>query len=48
VLETRRGALLVLDKDELQARSCLCNESVRNHFEEVLSGVYPPDVAEPV
>jgi Crp-like helix-turn-helix domain len=43
VLETRRGALLVNNRDALQARSCLCNESVKSHFESVLLGVYPTD-----
>jgi hypothetical protein len=41
VLETRRGSILVRDRDTLQKRACLCNESVKNHFEEVLRGVYP-------
>jgi len=26
-------------------RACLCNETVKNHFEEVLRGVYPADQA---
>ena len=43
VLETRRGALLVRNRDALQARSCRCNESVKGHFENVLRGVYPTD-----
>lgn len=43
VLETRRGALLVRNRDALQARSCLCNESVKSHFDSVLRGVYPTD-----
>jgi hypothetical protein len=41
ILETRRGAIRVRDFDGLQRRSCLCNEAVKGHFEEVLSGVYP-------
>jgi len=41
VLETRRGAILVRDRAGLQERACLCNESVKHHFEEVLRGVYP-------
>ncbi len=41
VLETRRGSILVRNPDALQARACLCNEAVKNHFEEVLRGVYP-------
>ena len=45
VLETRRGSLLVRDIDALKARSCLCNESVKGHFENVLQGLYPDDLA---
>jgi len=41
ILETRRGSILVRNRDALQIRACLCNESVKNHFEEVLRGVYP-------
>lgn len=41
VLETRRGALLVKDREALKHLACQCNESVKSHFEEVLSGVYP-------
>jgi DNA-binding transcriptional regulator YhcF (GntR family) len=36
VLETRRGSILVRNREALRIRSCLCNESVKNHFEEVL------------
>ena len=43
VLETRRGSILVLKREALQMRACLCKESVKNHFEEVLRGVYPTD-----
>lgn len=46
VLETRRGAVLVRDRAALQTRACLCNESVKSHFEEVLSGVYPTEEPE--
>ena len=41
VLETRRGAILVRNREALQLRACLCNEAVKTHFEEVLRGVYP-------
>ena len=41
ILETRRGSILVRNPDGLRVRSCLCNEAVKNHFEEVLRGVYP-------
>ena len=43
VLETRRGSILVRNPDALRRRSCLCNEAVKNHFEEVLRGVYPAE-----
>ena len=43
ILTTRRGAILVHDRAALQARACLCNESVKSHFEEVLRGVYPTE-----
>jgi hypothetical protein len=45
ILETRRGSILVRDPDRLKMRACLCNESVKNHFEEVLRGVYPTEAA---
>jgi len=45
VLETRRGAILVRNPEALRIRACLCNESVKNHFEEVLRGVYPTEEA---
>jgi Crp-like helix-turn-helix domain len=43
VLDTRRGAIFVRNRAALDARSCLCNEAVKTHFEEVLRGVYPND-----
>lgn len=42
-IETGRGALVVRNRDGLKARACLCNESVRSHFDIVLAGVYPDD-----
>ena len=41
ILETRRGSILVRNPEALKSRSCLCNEAVKGHFEEVLRGVYP-------
>jgi len=46
ILETRRGAIRVHDLNGLKRRSCACNEAIKAHFEEVLSGVYPTDQAE--
>jgi len=43
ILETRRGSILVHDREALRIRACLCNESVKTHFEEVLRGVYPTE-----
>ena len=45
VLETRRGSILVLNREALRLRACLCNESVKSHFEQVLRGVYPTEEA---
>lgn len=43
ILETRRGSLYIRDIDELRHIACECNDSLRDHFDEVLSGVYPTD-----
>jgi CRP-like cAMP-binding protein len=43
VLHIRRGALLITDVDQLRAIACECNDAVRGHFEDVLSGVYPAE-----
>lgn len=47
VLATRRGAIVVCDREALGRRACLCNEAVRGHFEEVLRGVYPAEAPQP-
>jgi CRP-like cAMP-binding protein len=41
VLKTRRGRVFIARPMELEARSCGCNGLVRDHFEQVLRGVYP-------
>jgi CRP-like cAMP-binding protein len=43
LIQTRRGGLTVLDADRLHAIACRCNDAVRRHFDEVLSGVYPAE-----
>jgi Crp-like helix-turn-helix protein len=43
ILETRRGSIVVRNREGLQQRACLCNEAVKAHFEDVLRGVYPID-----
>jgi len=45
VLETRRGSILVRNHGALRNRACLCDQAVKNHFEEVLRGVYPVEGA---
>ena len=44
VLDTRRGAIMVRNPEALRSRACLCDESVKHHFEQVLRGVYPTEV----
>jgi Crp-like helix-turn-helix domain len=46
VLETRRGSIVIRNREALRIRACLCDESVKNHFEEVLRGVYPTEEAQ--
>ncbi|MBR0871791.1 Crp/Fnr family transcriptional regulator [Bradyrhizobium tropiciagri] len=43
VLDTRRGAILIRNPEGLRTRACLCNDAVKDHFEEVLRGVYPAE-----
>src|SRR6266478_5577648 len=45
IIETRRGSIVVRNREALQGRACRCNESIKNHFEEVLRGVYPTEEA---
>jgi CRP-like cAMP-binding protein len=40
-LETRRGSVRVSRLKVLEAAACDCNSAVREHFEQVLGGVYP-------
>jgi CRP-like cAMP-binding protein len=41
MVSTRRGGLMVRDRDALVRAACGCNDHVREHFATVLSGVYP-------
>lgn len=43
LLAVRRGWLDIRDIDALRVIACECNACVRDHFEEVLSGVYPTE-----
>jgi DNA-binding transcriptional regulator YhcF (GntR family) len=46
IVETRRGSILIRDPERLHLRACQCNESVKNHFEQVLRGVYPSEAVQ--
>jgi CRP-like cAMP-binding protein len=43
VVETRRGGLVIKDVTQLNRMACECNHSVRDHFDEVLKGIYPAE-----
>jgi hypothetical protein len=43
VLKVRRGKIIINNRAALSRRACKCNESVKDHFKTVLSGVYPTD-----
>jgi hypothetical protein len=34
---------MVRNPEALRSRACLCDESVKHHFEQVLRGVYPTE-----
>lgn len=37
-----RGVLTVTDRGKLERQACECYRAVRDHFERILPGVYPP------
>lgn len=41
IIATRRKQIVVLDRDRIESMACSCNEQVKQHFHEVLQGVYP-------
>lgn len=41
LLRTRRGGVVVLDRDGLASHACDCHLKIRQHFDTVLAGVYP-------
>jgi Crp-like helix-turn-helix domain len=43
VLKVKRGKIVIEDRQALVDRACKCNDSVKDHFKLVLSGVYPAD-----
>jgi CRP-like cAMP-binding protein len=43
VIATRRSRLTIVDMEKMKSLSCECNACVREHFDAVLSGVYPSE-----
>ncbi|MCX8997391.1 Crp/Fnr family transcriptional regulator [Rhizobiaceae bacterium BDR2-2] len=41
LIATRRGVFILQNIDGLKSRSCTCADSIEQHFEIVLDGVYP-------
>lgn len=47
IVATLRGGMVITDPAQLEHVACTCNASVRRHFHEVLSGVYPAELRSP-
>lgn len=43
ILASRRRRIVILDVDQLSAIACGCNDRIREHFDQVLTGVYPTE-----
>ena len=41
IVSSRRRRILIHDVGQLHATACDCNARIRDHFDQVLSGVYP-------
>jgi hypothetical protein len=41
ILGSRRRRIVILDLDRLKLIACDCNDRIREHFDTVLTGVYP-------
>jgi hypothetical protein len=41
IVSSRRRRILIHDVGQLRATACDCNDRIRDHFDQVLSGVYP-------
>jgi Mn-dependent DtxR family transcriptional regulator len=42
VVRHRRGRIIVMDRNGLAQASCPCHRLVRNRFEAIVPGLYPP------
>ena len=43
VLASRRRRIVIADIDQLRSIACDCNDRIRDHFDQVLTGVYPSE-----
>ncbi|HWF76275.1 MAG TPA: Crp/Fnr family transcriptional regulator [Caulobacteraceae bacterium] len=43
LIETTRGQITILDEAALRGRACACTAAIEEHFDAVLSGIYPRD-----
>lgn len=41
ILGSRRRRIVIRDVEQLRATACDCNDRIRDHFDQVLAGVYP-------
>lgn len=44
ILGSRRRRIVILDIERLEAIACDCNHRIRDHFDAILTGVYPREV----
>jgi len=43
LVETRRKAFVITNAEGLQTKACLCDAVSKQHFDEVMDGLYPTD-----
>lgn len=43
IMRTRRGRMEIRSSEALRALSCDCDDQVREHFDQILQGVYVPE-----
>lgn len=44
ILSSRRRRIIIADAEGLRSIACGCNDRIREHFDEVLAGVYPSEM----
>lgn len=43
IVSSRRRRITIIDVEQLHSIACGCNKRIREHFDQVLAGVYPQD-----